>query len=345
MNDKHNHEDLTLPDGPHGQATRGAAVIVASKPLARGEMVEELAGRQKQVLPAMIRADGMTFIERLIIRFQHVGLAPIIVITGFENEKLERHLARTGVVCLNNPHWEDSSSLDDAMMGLLYAERSCPACEKILLATPLIPSVKTETLTALLASSQAIALPVYQGEEGLPLAIHRNAVKELTGKQAGGSMADLVTSTSERIDLDDLGILSQIENWEDKQEQALEIGLDRRLPMRARLKLSLARDSIFFGPGPATLLRLIDETGSVRTACTRMKLSYSKGWQLLNLLEEELGRAVIDRQPGGQEGGSSRLTETGRDLLHRYEQLTSESQRQVNLLFDSLFADFPEQKR
>ncbi|NLB51250.1 MAG: hypothetical protein GX809_06710, partial [Clostridiaceae bacterium] len=77
MKDK-NNQDMTRLGGSHGQATRGAAVIVASKPLARDEMVEELAGRQKQVLPAMIRADGMTFIERLIIRFQHVGLAPVI---------------------------------------------------------------------------------------------------------------------------------------------------------------------------------------------------------------------------------------------------------------------------
>ena len=42
----------------------------------------------------MIRLGQVTLIERVIIRFQLVGSAPVIVITGFENELLERHLAR-----------------------------------------------------------------------------------------------------------------------------------------------------------------------------------------------------------------------------------------------------------
>ncbi len=76
-----------------------------------------------------------------------------------------------------------------------------------------------------------------------------------------------------------------------------------------------------------------------------MKLSYSKGWQILNLLEAELGAAVVDRKPGGQEGGSSKLTATGRELLHRFEQFSAEAQSSANLLFEEIFGDFlPEEE-
>ncbi|HNZ64153.1 MAG TPA: hypothetical protein PKH23_07520, partial [Bacillota bacterium] len=66
-----------------------------------------------------------------------------------------------------------------------------------------------------------------------------------------------------------------------------------------------------------------------------------KGWQILNLLEEQLGARVIVRKPGGQEGGSSTLTEIGRELLQRYEQLSVESQQSINALFDKIFEGFP----
>ena len=274
-------------------------------------------------------------IERLVIRFQLAGVAPIVVITGFESERLERQLARIGTVCLYNPDWEVSSDFEDAMIGLRYAERTCPLCRTILLATSQVSAVSPETISALLASEGVLALPVHQGRDGLPLAIRREAILKLA-RQDGRCLEDflsLLPDPIDRVTVEDPGVRPSA------GESAAVPG-DDRLPMRPSMKLGLAREEIFFGPGPSTLLRLIDETGSVRTACVRMKLSYSKGWQLLNLLEEELGVAVIERRPGGQEGGSSKLTAEGRDLLNRYERLVSESQRQVNQLYDIIFRDF-----
>ncbi len=326
---------------------RGAAVIVASRPLEPGDAVTGPGGESGEILPALIKAGQLTFIERVIIRLQHAGAAPIVVITGFESERLERHLSKMSVVCLNNPRWKETSFFDDALQGLSYVERTCEACDRIWLATPLIPSVDQETLSRLLMSGQPVALPVFEGQDGLPVVFHRESLPELTGGGQGRSLADLIAllpGPVDRIPLPDQGVLSSIGNLEDYTEYPQVAGQQEDLPLRARIKLSLARETHFFGPGPATLLRLVDETGSVRTACARMKLSYSKGWQILNLLEEELGAQVIDRRPGGQEGGSSKLTELGRDLLLRYEQLASEGQKQLNCLFDRIFEGFPEKE-
>ncbi len=327
---------------------RAAAVIVASRPLEPADSVTDMFGGGKEVLPALLRAGQVTFIERVIIRLQLAGAAPIVVITGFENEQLERHLAKMSVICLNNSHWRETTIFDDAIKGLSYADRTCKACEKIWLATPLIPSVGGDTLAKLLVSESPIALPVFEGEDGLPIVIRREAVSHIVHADKGRTLRDLIAiapGTVERIPVSDQGVLSSIGDPEGGFTQEFLSDDQANLPMRARLKLILARETLFFGPGPATLLRLIDEIGSVRTACIRMKLSYSKGWQILNLLEEQLGANVIDRKPGGQEGGSSSLTELGRDLLHRYEQLAVESQKSVNLLYETIFDDFPPQTK
>ena len=47
--------------------------------------------------------------------------------------------------------------------------------------------------------------------------------------------------------------------------------------IRPRIKVQLAGTEPFFGPGVRMLLECIREEGSVREACEKMGLSYSKG--------------------------------------------------------------------
>ena len=48
-----------------------------------------------------------------------------------------------------------------------------------------------------------------------------------------------------------------------------------------RVKVQLVRSEPFFGPGMATLLKQIQALGSVREACEKTGMSYSKGWSLI----------------------------------------------------------------
>ena len=57
-------------------------------------------------------------------------------------------------------------------------------------------------------------------------------------------------------------------------------------------------DSGNVGPGKARLLELIDETGSIRSAAAKMKLSYRRAWLLLQDLERVFGGPVLERQIG-----------------------------------------------
>lgn len=76
------------------------------------------------------------------------------------------------------------------------------------------------------------------------------------------------------------------------------------------LKLRLARERIFFGPGPAELLMQIKRTDSVRMACEQMGISYSKGWKMINTMEEELGYKVT-KTPAGRKERRQCLSDTG----------------------------------
>lgn len=50
-----------------------------------------------------------------------------------------------------------------------------------------------------------------------------------------------------------------------------------------------------------------------------MGLSYGKGWDLVNRLEEVVGVKVVERSRGGRRGGTTSLTEAGRRVLCSYQ--------------------------
>ena len=57
------------------------------------------------------------------------------------------------------------------------------------------------------------------------------------------------------------------------------------------LRVSLRRSEKFFGPGVASLLRLVERTGSLQTAAAEMQMSYSKAWKIIRKAEGELDAA------------------------------------------------------
>lgn len=92
----------------------------------------------------------------------------------------------------------------------------------------------------------------------------------------------------------------------------------------AYVKLYIGKEDLFFGPGHAHFLALIHEHGSIQKACKSMKMSYSKGWTMLNNLEEKVGFKIIDRSTGGNGGGSSHLTKDGLELLVTYQKMKAD---------------------
>ena len=86
-----------------------------------------------------------------------------------------------------------------------------------------------------------------------------------------------------------------------------------------RIQLYNENGEKFFGEGPCRLLRLVEETGSLRCAASSMEMAYSKALKLVKQAEEALGVPLTQRSVGGKDGGGSTLTPEGRRFLLQYE--------------------------
>jgi len=68
----------------------------------------------------------------------------------------------------------------------------------------------------------------------------------------------------------------------------------------------------------ASILRLIDEWGSLLKACRLLGVPYSRAWERISRAERLADFRLVIARRGGAEGGGMRLTEAGKELLERY---------------------------
>ena len=80
----------------------------------------------------------------------------------------------------------------------------------------------------------------------------------------------------------------------------------------------------FFGPGPAELLQLIAETGSISKAAKAMGMSYKKAWDIVNQLNTRAPKPYVTSHKGGEKGGGAELTENGKNVVEAYTKLTKQ---------------------
>ena len=103
--------------------------------------------------------------------------------------------------------------------------------------------------------------------------------------------------------------------------------------LHTRVKLQICTDEPVIGPGVAQLLELLQQTGSMKEACGRMGMSYSKGWKITDRAERELGYSLITRRHGGASGGSCLVTLYVYLLVRRYRQLEEKVSRYAEEMF------------
>lgn len=107
-----------------------------------------------------------------------------------------------------------------------------------------------------------------------------------------------------------------------------------------KIKLTLAKDYSFFGPGVFELLTLTEEYGSLNAAAKSMSLSYSKANKMINMSEKSLGFKLLERKIGGANGGGSALTPECIEFLKAYEKLESDTNEYANKLFEKYFKKY-----
>ena len=115
-------------------------------------------------------------------------------------------------------------------------------------------------------------------------------------------------------------------------------GLEMEQKLHYRMSVRLWKEDKVFGPGICELLQMIDETGSMHQAAARMGLAYSKAWKMMKTTEEGLGFALTERVSGGRQGGGSRVTVEGRNMMEKYLAFEKEAREAVDLVFEKYFS-------
>ncbi len=110
--------------------------------------------------------------------------------------------------------------------------------------------------------------------------------------------------------------------------------------MQCAISLKIKKNGkIFFGPGPARLLMLVNEGDSLNQAAVKLGMAYSKAWRIVREAEKELGFSLLSRQRGGVGGGGSELTVKAAGLLAKYNGFQKEMRCIGDQLFDKYFPD------
>ena len=102
-------------------------------------------------------------------------------------------------------------------------------------------------------------------------------------------------------------------------------------------EVTLYNGGPLYDPRLSMLLHLLEDTHSVRDACSLMQMSYSAAWNMLNRVENELGFPLITRNLGGASGSGSGLTLKGKLLMDAYDQFAEHLNREAQALYGNFF--------
>ena len=101
-----------------------------------------------------------------------------------------------------------------------------------------------------------------------------------------------------------------------------------------RIKIRMGDSAI--GPGKIALLELIESKGSISAAARAMDMSYRRAWHLIDTLNANFDRPLIETSVGGARGGGARLSEDGRELIRRFREVRKGLNREAAPLLDWL---------
>ena len=105
------------------------------------------------------------------------------------------------------------------------------------------------------------------------------------------------------------------------------------------LKIRLYNQEKSFGKGVYELMKKTQSFGSLSGAYKDMKMSNSKAWKILKRAEEDLDMPLVERISGGKDGGGSKLTQEGEELLEKYEKFIQEMNEYAKIRFKEIFED------
>ena len=311
---------------------RYGAVIVAAG----------MSTRMKQ-FKQLMKIGDMSIAERVVVNFRRAGVSDIVMVTGYNADNLEKALKDFGITFVRNNNYENTQMFDSARLGL---EEINGRYDRVFFCPVDVPFFTDQTVSEEIElmdrnDDLEVIVPECGGKDGHPLLIRGTTISKIlahNGERGMKGAYELLPEGSVvRIKVNDEGAVIDADTRDDYRK-LVDIHNDRI--MHPIIKVSFASTSPFFEPGTVSLLKEIDRCSNVREACEKCGFSYSKGWTILKSCEEKFGYTIVERQAGGQMGGTARVTDKGRDLLNAYEELEKELEEIATERFRELMKDY-----
>ena len=263
----------------------------------------------------MLQVGTIPIIQRIVITYQQVGIFPIVVVTGPEADEIKRQLSPYGVIFLENKRGDQPELMDSVRIGLDFLRDKC---ERVALTPVNVPMFSPATLAALLDTEADIVAPSYEGRGGHPVVLSQRVFDQVLDYEGCGGLRDALEACDtprKWIPVEDKGVVTSVRDESQLLEQVEAHNMAILHPV---LHMKLEQESPFFSARLKLLLYLLADNNNMRTSCACSGIAHSKAWDMINDLERHLGYSVVERQRGGRAGGSTRLTQQGREFLAAY---------------------------
>ena len=296
-----------------------------------------MSTRMKEFKP-MLPFGGSTIALHIISILQKLGISPIVVVTGHRAKELEDHLSHTGVRFLRNERYRETQMFDSVKLGICAIVEEC---ERVMVMPVDAPGIRPETFKQILMIDALMVRTVYQGEPGHPIILRSDIARKLCGYTGERGLRGAMENAGPPIvdmEVEDKGVCWDVDTQEEYEgllEWSYQLG--DGYPIRPLIQVRLKGSEVFFGPGSASLLDYIRQTGSLQEACHQMGLSYSKGSRMIKAIERQLGFSVVERWAGGPGGGGSTLTGDGRRLLEDCQAMVRDVQKSTEQIYGKYF--------
>lgn len=278
-----------------------------------------------------------TIVKRAVVACQQAQLSPIIVITGFDGLSVERHLAYYGVIFFQISDYGSIDFQKDLRPALEYGFEKC---DQVMILPTEYPFCKTETMRMLTEQEGEVRIPVYQGKKpGFPVLMTRKAFDKINPEIKFNGWTSFFEENQleiSRINTDDKGCICNA--TENRDFSRIIKKHDKQL-IHPYVRLDIDYPIGILNPRVRTLLMMLGDTKSMKTACQRMSISVGKAWDLINDLEGALGYQVVSRRQGGKKGGSTKLTPKGEAILEKYNLLEAHVIDYTNYEFKKIFGE------
>ena len=125
-----------------------------------------IAVANHEVAKPLLQVGQIPIIRRIVITYQQVGVFPIVVVVGGDDEELKRELSALGVIFLKHEQDRTPELMDSVRTGLHYLQGKC---SRVVFTPVNVPMFTPDTLQTLLGTEGEIVVPSWQGRGGHPI--------------------------------------------------------------------------------------------------------------------------------------------------------------------------------